>query len=88
MVDKYDKEIQERLIEVQVKFYQSHNQQQNRNVTKLSQILNAFCLTLLSWYKSSALNQSQSKSNNKGISLNFQLTTQLPERSQIGKLRL
>ena len=27
MVDKYDKEIQDRLIEVQVKFYQSHNQQ-------------------------------------------------------------
>ena len=87
MVDKYDKEIQDRLIEVQVKFYQSHNQQ-NRNVTKLSQLLNAFCLTLLSWYKSSALNQSQSESNNRGISLNFQLTTQLPERSQIGKLRL
>ena len=87
MVDKYDKEIQDRLIEVQVKFYQSHNQQ-NRNVTKLSQLLNAFCLTLLSWYKSSALNQLQSESNNRGISLNFQLTTQLPERSQIGKLRL
>ena len=87
MVDKYDKEIQDRLIEVQVKFYHSHNQQ-NRNVTKLSQLLNAFCLTLLSWCKSSALNQSQSESNNRGISPNFQLTTQLPERSQIGKLRL
>ena len=87
MVDKYDKEIQDRLIEVQVKFCQSHNQQ-NRNVTKLCQLLNAFCLTLLSWYKSSALNRSQSESNNRGISPNFQLTTQLPERSQIGKLGL
>ena len=87
MVDKYDKEIQDRLIEVQVKSYHSHNQR-NRNVTKLSQLLNAFCLTLLSWYKSSAQNQSQSELNNRGISLNFQLTTQLPERSQIGKLRL